>query len=51
MTPWKLFLISWQFDPSVVIGCALLLGSYLYAVRFKFDKKTINFSLGILVLF
>jgi putative membrane protein len=51
MTPWKLFLISWEFSPSVVIGCVLLLALYLVPVRFKWNAKTLNFTLGVLVLF
>lgn len=51
MTAWKLFLISWDFAPSIVIGCALLWGIYLFAARFKFNRKTVIFTLGMLVLF
>jgi putative membrane protein len=51
MTEWKLFLTSWEFEPSVVIGCAVLWLVYLAFVRFKFDQKTVNFTLGVLVIF
>lgn len=51
MTAWKLFLTSWDFSPSVVIGSALLLVIYLIFVRFKIDGKTINYTLGVLVIF
>jgi cytochrome c oxidase assembly factor CtaG len=51
MNGWKLFLIAWEFEPSVLIGCALLLAVYLIAVRFKFNGKSVNFTLGVLVLF
>ncbi len=51
MTPGKLFLISWEFEPTVVIGCIVLLASYLIAVRRKFNAKTINFVLGVLTIF
>jgi len=51
MTAWKLFLSSWDFTPSVVIGCAVLLAVYLFFVRFKFNSKTVNFTLGVLIVF
>lgn len=50
MTGWQL-LTLWEFEPSVVIGCALLLGIYFYAVRFKIDSKALIYTLGVLVLF
>jgi cytochrome c oxidase assembly factor CtaG len=51
MTAWQLFLNSWDFHPTVVIGCALFLVTYLVAVRFQPNRKTILFSLGVLVIF
>ncbi|MGH9553151.1 MAG: cytochrome c oxidase assembly protein [Terriglobales bacterium] len=51
MTGWKLFLSTWDFHPSVVIGCALLWGIYLFAVRGRFDRKTTNYTLGVLIIF
>lgn len=51
MTGWKLFLTCWEFHPSVIIGCLILLGIYLFAVRFRFNFRTINYSLGVLVIF
>ena len=51
MTGWKLFLSTWEFSPSVVIGCALLCVVYLFAVRWKYDGKTRNYLLGVLVIF
>src|SRR5262249_55895731 len=42
---------SWEFHPSVVIGCLVLWAVYLIAVRFKFDFPTLNYSLGILTMF
>lgn len=51
MNGWKLFLISWEFEPSVVIGCLLLWAIYFFAVQFKFNGKTLNYTLGVLVLF
>jgi cytochrome c oxidase assembly factor CtaG len=50
MTGWKL-LTAWEFSPSVVIGCALVLAAYLFAVRGKINGKTINFTLGVLCIF
>jgi len=50
MTGWKLLLL-WEFEPSVVIGCTLLLAIYFYAVRFKIDGKALVYSVGVLILF
>jgi cytochrome c oxidase assembly factor CtaG len=50
MTGWQL-LFCWEFEPSVVIGCVLLLGIYLCAIRFQFNGKTLSYSLGVLIIF
>ena len=50
MTAWQL-LQSWEFEPSVVIGCTLLLAIYWFANRFKFDLKSLSYSSGVLVIF
>lgn len=50
MTEWQL-LSSWEFEPSVVIGCALLWVVYLIAIRFKLNFKTLLYSLGVLSIF
>ena len=42
---------SWEFEPSIVIGCALLLAIYLFATRFKLNFKTLLYTLGVLVIF
>ena len=51
MTSWKSLLTAWNFEPPVIIGCLVLLGAYLIAVRFKFNGKTIFFTLGLLSIF
>jgi cytochrome c oxidase assembly factor CtaG len=50
MTAWKLLLL-WEFEPSIVIGCAFLLALYLYAVRFQLTGKALVYALGVLVIF
>ena len=50
MTGWKLLLL-WEFEPSVVIGCALLLAIYFWAARFKFNGKALIFTFAVLVIF
>jgi cytochrome c oxidase assembly factor CtaG len=50
MTGWNL-LYEWEFSPSVVVGCVLLLGAYFYAIRFKFNVKALSFTSGVLILF
>lgn len=50
MTTWQLFRSAWDWEPSVVAGCAFLLAGYLAAVRFRIDRKTIVFACGVLVI-
>jgi len=50
MTGWQL-LLNWELEPSVIIGCTLLLAAYFWAVRFKINGKAIIYTLGVLVLF
>jgi cytochrome c oxidase assembly factor CtaG len=51
MTTWKLLFCTWEFHPTVVIGCAALLAVYMFFARGKFNRQTLNYSLGVLVLF
>jgi putative Ca2+/H+ antiporter (TMEM165/GDT1 family) len=51
MTGWKLFLSSWSFEPTVMIGCAVLAAIYLFAVRGRISRQSVNFLLGVLVIF
>jgi cytochrome c oxidase assembly factor CtaG len=48
---WELFLKSWEFHPSVVAGCIMLLAAYLIPARCVFNSKTIMFVLGVLTIF
>ena len=50
MNGWTLFLKSWEFEPQVVIGCALMLIVYYVAVH-RFNAQTFYFFLGVLALF
>lgn len=44
-------LLSWEIEPSVVIGCLLLLALYFYKRRFTFDLKALSFTSGLLTIF
>jgi cytochrome c oxidase assembly factor CtaG len=50
MTGWQLLQL-WEFEPSVVIGCVLLLAGYFWAIRFKLNGKALVFTLAVVVLF
>lgn len=50
MTGWELFTSTWDWEPSVVVGCVLLLVAYLAAVRFRLDVHTALFASGVGVL-
>ena len=48
MSGWKLFTSAWEWHPSVVAGCALLLGGYLAAVRCRINRCTLFFAAGVI---
>ncbi|MGA7291459.1 MAG: cytochrome c oxidase assembly protein [Terriglobales bacterium] len=50
MSAWQLFSSGWDWEPSVVAGCALLLLSYLAALRFRFPARALSFAAGVSVL-
>ncbi len=50
MTTWQLFASGWDWEPSVVVGCGLLLLSYLAALRFRFQLRSLCFVAGVLAL-
>lgn len=51
MTTWQLLTGAWTWDLSVIIGSVALLGLYLAAVHFRFNRQTVLFSAGVLVMF
>lgn len=42
---------SWEFHPTVVVGCVALAAVYLWVVRFKFDRAAFFFLLGVAIMF
>ncbi len=50
MTSGELFLKAWEWEPSIVIGCALLMLGYLFATKWRFSRRTIYFGLGVVLL-
>lgn len=50
MTGWELFRSAWDWEPSIVVGCALVLAGYLAAVRFRRDTQTLLFASGVTVI-
>jgi putative membrane protein len=51
MTGWQFFLAGWDWEPSVIVGCVLLLVSYLAMMRFRVTWRTLSFASGTVVLF
>ena len=51
MTGWKLLTSTWEWHPSVIIGCVLLLGAYLAATRFRLAATTAWFAGGVVTMF
>ena len=50
MSAWQLFLAGWDWEPSVVAGCAVLLLLYLAALRFRLEWRSLCFVAGVLAL-
>jgi cytochrome c oxidase assembly factor CtaG len=51
MTGWELFVSAWDWEPSVVVGSAVLVAGYLTAVRFRIGRTTVLFVSGVIVMF
>jgi cytochrome c oxidase assembly factor CtaG len=50
MTNGQLFWEAWDFQPTVIVGCAALLLAYLWVVHFRMDRKTALFGSGVLFM-
>ncbi|HKK20232.1 MAG TPA: cytochrome c oxidase assembly protein [candidate division Zixibacteria bacterium] len=50
MTTMQFLEAAWEWYPSVVIGCLLLMGTYLFATHFERSRRTLYFALGNLAL-
>lgn len=44
-------LLAWEFHPSVIAGCVLLLLWYFRFVNRRLDLKAVNFTAGVLTIF
>ncbi len=51
MTSWQFFIAGWDWEPSVLAGCAALVAAYLAANRFRFPRRGWLFVAGVLALF
>ena len=51
MTTPELLLSSWDWEPSVIIGCLLLQAAYLVFVRGHINRTTVLFTGGVLTMF
>ncbi|MGH9742717.1 MAG: cytochrome c oxidase assembly protein [Candidatus Acidiferrum sp.] len=50
MSFWQFLASGWDWEPSVVIGCAGLLLLYAVPLRFRFSRRALCFLSGVLVL-
>jgi cytochrome c oxidase assembly factor CtaG len=50
MTTWHLLATAWDWEPSVVVGCAAIALAYLAAVRFRLNGRAALFLAGDAVL-
>lgn len=50
MTTWQIATSAWIWEPSVLVGCAALLGLYLIAVRGRISQRAWSYVAGLGVL-
>lgn len=50
MTAWHLLVVGWDFEPSVILGCAALLLGYVAATRFRPTVRALYFIAGVATL-
>ena len=50
MTTWQLLVSAWDWEPSVLFGCAALLVAYILAAGYRFSKAVLSFAAGVGVL-
>jgi putative membrane protein len=50
MSTSEFFISAWDWKPSVVIGCTVLLGAYAWAVRFQLSEKAAAWLTGVLLI-
>lgn len=51
MTGWQLFISGWEWHPSVIAGCVLLLAGYCTALRFRLDRHALFFCASVITIF
>jgi putative membrane protein len=51
MTGWQLLTTTWEWYPSVIIGCLLVLLAHLAATRFRLEATTAWFAAGVVTVF
>ncbi len=50
MSMTEFFWSAWEWDPSVLAGCALLMSAYLWATDRRFSLRTLSYTTGVLIL-
>lgn len=50
MTSGHLLAVAWEFEPSIVVGCALLLAAHLAVVRASSPRHTAYWTAGLAIL-
>lgn len=51
MTGWKLFISAWEWHPSVIAGCVLLLAVYFAVTRGRAKINALFFVAGVVAMF
>lgn len=50
MTTWRLLTTTWNWDPSVLLGCAALLAGYALFIHPRHRAQDLSFASGVFVL-
>lgn len=50
MTTQQLWLSTWHWHPSVLLGCTVLAAAYAAAIRLRWTRRVLLFGLGLIVL-
>jgi putative membrane protein len=50
MTVWQVLSTTWNWEPSVLLGCQVLILAYMIVLRFRLPKRALFYLAGVLIL-
>jgi putative membrane protein len=51
MSFWKTVLLAWDWEPSIIVGCSLMLIAYALIGGFRSARKRMYFVAGVIIMF